>query len=147
MDVTVGEVESAFIAERIRTGQNADAAEVIAEALTLLAVRDREREELRATLQVGLDDIEAGRVVAWYPGMLQDIVEEERVRRNRPDSLQSEDDPNRPEIDLERLMSEAEDDIASGNIREWTAERSDAVWRRAQERHRAGEQPASHVIP
>lgn len=59
-----------FVAQRIASGRFRSEEEAVTEGLDLLRRREQKLDALRAELQVGLDDIEAGRV---YPLDIEDI--------------------------------------------------------------------------
>ncbi len=66
----------ATIAAKVASGRYGSGREVLAEALSALDEREeRERKlaELRREIQLGVDDVEAGRMVAMTPGLLQEI--------------------------------------------------------------------------
>ncbi len=77
------EVE-ATIAAKVASGMYGTGAEVIREALLALEERE-EREwklaELRREIQLGIDDVESGRVVAMTVAELQDMKRRGRERR------------------------------------------------------------------
>ena len=64
MDVTLSPKLEALIRDKLQSGQYDSASEVVSEGLKLLEARDRQREarlqELRAQIQVGVDQAEAG---------------------------------------------------------------------------------------
>jgi antitoxin ParD1/3/4 len=66
----------ALIERIITSGQYTDADQVITEALRHLAARDRQREELRAKLQIGLDELDRGEGVEWTPELMEQLSRE-----------------------------------------------------------------------
>ncbi|MBX3069352.1 MAG: type II toxin-antitoxin system ParD family antitoxin [Thermomicrobiales bacterium] len=72
MSVEIDPQLESVIREKVRSGQYIDIDDVVREALDLLQERDR-YEQLRAAVQLGLDDVAAGRVRAWTPERLAEI--------------------------------------------------------------------------
>jgi putative addiction module CopG family antidote len=69
-----------MVTERLRSGRYNSVNEVLGEAL--LRLRNAEREEilceLRAFVQVGVDDLENGRYTTWKIGQMEELAE--RIR-------------------------------------------------------------------
>ncbi len=59
-----------FVAQRVASGRFRSEEDAVTEGLDLLRRREQKLDALRADLQVGLDDIEAGRV---FPLDIEDI--------------------------------------------------------------------------
>ena len=83
MNVSLPRELAAFVEDEVASGDYSTASEVVREALRLLR-REREREQyeqkmaiLRRELQVGMDDIEAGRISTRS---VQDIAREVLAR-------------------------------------------------------------------
>jgi antitoxin ParD1/3/4 len=89
MNITLSPRFEAMIRERIERGDYADAADVVEEALLRMEQEDQAKlERLRAALQLGLDDVEAGRVREYTPEVRAEILANARrkVREgHRPD--------------------------------------------------------------
>jgi antitoxin ParD1/3/4 len=75
----------AMIEEKVTSGRYADASEVVEEALRLLDERDR-FEQLRAELEIGLEQIERGENVPYTPDFMDRLKREaaEHVRLGKP---------------------------------------------------------------
>lgn len=73
----------ARIQQKVADGAFPDAGEVIREAMRLLEHQERQLEELRAKLQVGLDQLDRGQSAAFTPELMSKIRREvaERYRR------------------------------------------------------------------
>lgn len=80
MRISLTPDEESMIQRRVNEGHNRDADDVIHEALRLLDVQQREREELLAALELGEDDIRHRRVVPWTPDLLPRLMQEARER-------------------------------------------------------------------
>ena len=85
MSLTIPPEFSSVIRESIESGRVRSEDEVVAEALRLLQRHEQKLAALRADLQVGLDDIAAGRVMELD---LEDIKRRgrERLERQEPTS-------------------------------------------------------------
>lgn len=70
MNVRVPPEHEAFIQQRVQSGQNDDAPDVVGEALDLLAQTEHDRDALRAALAIGFERIERGETVPWTPDLL-----------------------------------------------------------------------------
>lgn len=68
-----------FIEDRITTGRNTSAADVIREGLMRLAADD-ELAGLREALAIGVGQAERGETVPWRPGLLGQVLDAERDR-------------------------------------------------------------------
>jgi antitoxin ParD1/3/4 len=76
MNVTLSPRFEAMIRDRIEHGDYADAADVVEEALLRMEQEDQAKlERLRAALQLGLDDIENGRVREFTPEVAAELWE------------------------------------------------------------------------
>jgi antitoxin ParD1/3/4 len=82
MNVSLTNELAKFVADEIQEGEYASASEVVRDGLRRLlrdkAIRAEKLAILRQAVQVGLDDVEAGRI---YAGTINDIGEEERGER------------------------------------------------------------------
>ena len=76
MNIPVPAEHETFIQQRVESGQNRDAEDVIREALDLLKSAERDRNELRAALAIGLDQIERGETIPWTPDFLPRLLME-----------------------------------------------------------------------
>lgn len=77
MNIAVPAEHETFIQQRVESGQNQDANDVIREALDLLRKKEeRERDALRAAIELGDDDIRNGRVTAWSADFLPRLLRE-----------------------------------------------------------------------
>lgn len=63
----------ALVEQIVATGDFGDADQVIDEALRLLEERHRQLQELRAKLQVGLDQADRGELAEWTPELRQQL--------------------------------------------------------------------------
>jgi antitoxin ParD1/3/4 len=70
----------AVIDRLVASGHYSDADHVITEALNVLEAYERQLDELRAKLQVGLDDIARGAVYEYTPELREHIRESARRR-------------------------------------------------------------------
>jgi antitoxin ParD1/3/4 len=75
MNVLIDGQSERLIRERVDSGRYPDAPAVVREALRLLDERDR-LQELRAELQIGLEQIERGEVVDYTPELLDELARE-----------------------------------------------------------------------
>ena len=73
----------ARIQQKVAAGAFPDADEVIHEAMRLLDAQERRLEELRAKLQIGLDQLDRGEKVLFTPELVEQMRREadERIRR------------------------------------------------------------------
>ena len=73
----------ARIQQRVAEGHFPDAGEVVREAMRLLDEQERQLEELRAKLQVGLDQLDRGEYAVFTPELVEAMRREadERFRR------------------------------------------------------------------
>jgi antitoxin ParD1/3/4 len=77
----------ARIQERVERGDFPDAGEVIREAMRLLDAQESQLEELRAKLQVGLDQLDRGEGIPFTPELVSQMrrdAEERFKRGERP---------------------------------------------------------------
>jgi antitoxin ParD1/3/4 len=61
MTISLSKEQEKVIKQQLATGEFATEGDVLSEALTLLQRRSEAAKKLRAEIQVGLDDLEAGR--------------------------------------------------------------------------------------
>jgi len=77
VQITLSPELEEIVRSRIASGRNRDASEVIREALDLLRKKEeRERDALRAAIELGDDDIRNGRVTAWSADFLPRLLRE-----------------------------------------------------------------------
>ena len=77
MNISVPSEHETFIQQRVESVRNRDASDVIREALDLLSKKEeRERDALRAAIELGDDDIRNGRVTAWSSDFLPRLLRE-----------------------------------------------------------------------
>lgn len=81
MSSIVAPEDEAVIADLMEIGDYVDSTQVIHEALMTYAQQVKHA-RLRALIQEGIDDADAGRVVEWHPGLIDEIREraKEKVR-------------------------------------------------------------------
>lgn len=79
MSSKVAPEDEAVIAELMEIGEYDDSTQVIHEAL-MARLRQVKHDRLRALIQEGLDDAEAGRVVEWTPSLMEEIRERAREK-------------------------------------------------------------------
>lgn len=86
MTVMLSPESEALVRDKIESGRYADAGEVVQDALRLLDERDKRLQELRAELQIGLDQEERGGLVGWTPNFMARLTQEadERSRLGLP---------------------------------------------------------------
>jgi len=73
MNVIVDAHSETLNRQRVDSGRYPDASAVVSAALRMLDEHDRVQ-ELRANLQIGLDQIERGEVVEFTPELLDDLA-------------------------------------------------------------------------
>jgi antitoxin ParD1/3/4 len=73
----------ARIRQKVETGEFPDVGEVVREAMRLLDEQERQLQELRAKLQVGLDQLDRGEGVAYTPELMAKIRQDVRERYRR----------------------------------------------------------------
>jgi antitoxin ParD1/3/4 len=73
----------ARIQERVERGDFPDAGEVIREAMRLLDAQESQLEELRAKLQVGLDQLDRGEGIPFTPELVSQMRRDAEVRFKR----------------------------------------------------------------
>jgi Arc/MetJ-type ribon-helix-helix transcriptional regulator len=85
MSSKVAPEDEAVIAELMEIGEYDDSTQVIHEAL-MARLQQVKHDRLRELIQEGLDDAEAGRVVAWTPSLMEEIREraKEKARSGAP---------------------------------------------------------------
>jgi putative addiction module CopG family antidote len=73
----------ARIQQKVADGAFPDAAEVVREAMRLLDWQERQYDELRAKLQIGLDQLDRGEYAVFTPELVEEMRREadERFRR------------------------------------------------------------------
>ena len=80
--ITLTSEMNGMIQHAIEDGRYASTSELVREALRTWEIRDKvmqaELEALRAEIKLGMDDVEAGRVVDFDP---EDIIKRGRARR------------------------------------------------------------------
>lgn len=89
MNVSLTPELEQLVTEKVKSGLYTSASEVIREALRLLRERDEVRQvklqELRREIQLGMDDLEAGRATTYnddtLPSLVEKIQQEGRKRR------------------------------------------------------------------
>ncbi|HEY7030799.1 MAG TPA: type II toxin-antitoxin system ParD family antitoxin [Thermomicrobiales bacterium] len=79
MNVTLTPEAEALVRRQIEAGRFQTADEVIEEALGVLDERER-MEQLRAKLQVGIDQADRGELVDWTPELREQIRQSARRR-------------------------------------------------------------------
>ena len=77
----------AHIRQKVERGEFPDAGEVVREAMRLLDEEERQLKELRAKLQVGLDQLDRGESAPFTPELV------ERMRRNAEDRFRRGERP------------------------------------------------------
>jgi antitoxin ParD1/3/4 len=75
MNVSLTPRLEAMIREKVESGLYNNSSEVVREALRLMERRDREQ-QLRAALNVGLDDLARGDIVPWTPEFMEQLNRE-----------------------------------------------------------------------
>ena len=85
---------AASIQQKVESGHFPDAAEVVREAMRLLDEEERRLDELRAKLQVGLDQLDRGEGDEWTPEL------RERLRREALEMHRRGEQPD-PDICLQ----------------------------------------------
>jgi antitoxin ParD1/3/4 len=80
----------ARIQQRVAEGHFPDAGEVVREAMRLLDEQERQLEELRAKLQIGLDQLDRGEYAVFTPELVEEMRREaderfQRGARPKPD--------------------------------------------------------------
>jgi antitoxin ParD1/3/4 len=73
----------ARIRRKVETGEFPDPGEVVREAMRLLDEQERQLQELRAKLQVGLDQLDRGEGVAYTPELMAKIRRDVAERYGR----------------------------------------------------------------
>ena len=81
----------ARIQQKVAEGYFPDADEVIREAMRLLDAQERQLDELRAKLQIGLDQLDRGESVPFTPELI------ERIRRNADERFRRGERP-KPDV-------------------------------------------------
>ncbi|NJK44643.1 MAG: type II toxin-antitoxin system ParD family antitoxin [Pleurocapsa sp. SU_196_0] len=85
MNVSLTPELEAWVESRVQSGLYQSASEVIREALRLLhktqMSSEQQLETLRAALQRGLEDVEAGRLREDHPQLLETVRQKVRSRR------------------------------------------------------------------
>jgi antitoxin ParD1/3/4 len=80
VNIYLGDHFEKFIRDQVATGRYANASEVVREALRKMEENENKLVKLRAALQLGMDDLEAGQVTDWTPELMQTIVQEARMQ-------------------------------------------------------------------
>jgi antitoxin ParD1/3/4 len=83
MTIQLPDDVEARIRQKVERGEFPDAGEVVREAMRLLDEQERQFEDLRAKLQVGLDQLDRGEGVPYTPELMAKIRRDvaERYRR------------------------------------------------------------------
>jgi antitoxin ParD1/3/4 len=66
----------AGIRQRVESGEYADESEVLREALRMLNVRERRVQEIRASIEEGLAELERGEGIELTPEVMEEISRE-----------------------------------------------------------------------
>ncbi|MCD6032611.1 MAG: Bacterial antitoxin of ParD toxin-antitoxin type system [Thermomicrobiales bacterium] len=66
----------ADIRQRVESGEYADESEVLREALRMLNVRERRVQEIRASIEEGLAELERGEGIELTPEVMEEISRE-----------------------------------------------------------------------
>ncbi len=85
MNIYLGEHFEQFIRDQIATGRYANASEVVREALLQYEDNETRLANLRAAIQVGMDELKAGRAIPWTPELMESIIQEAHVRAGLAD--------------------------------------------------------------
>jgi antitoxin ParD1/3/4 len=88
MSTQLSPQQQSIIDHLVTSGAYADASEAIDWAIHLLELHDRQLRELRATLQVGLEQAERGELIPYTPEFMDELireVEEAYQRGETPD--------------------------------------------------------------
>lgn len=80
MNVSLTRELEKYVAARVKSGMFGSASEVVREALRLLRERDARIEYLRREIDIGLEDLKAGRMVEIDDKMAERIKAEGRRR-------------------------------------------------------------------
>jgi antitoxin ParD1/3/4 len=80
MNVQLDKETEAFIARKVRDGDFRDASEAIEAAVRLMAEQDQRISELRAALQIGIDQLDRGERVKVGPNFLEDVMARARAK-------------------------------------------------------------------
>jgi antitoxin ParD1/3/4 len=88
MSVTLDPQIEARIRTLIETGRYPDANTVVNDALRVLESRDRQIDELRAKIQIGIDEADRGELDEWTPELrarIRQSAHEVALRGETPD--------------------------------------------------------------
>lgn len=90
-EIHLSDDDKAFIEEQVKDGRYKDADEVVAAGLRLLGSEEGEIQELRRLIQQGIDDVDAGRVMAFNSAeeMTTHILQMAEERKNAATSAQN----------------------------------------------------------
>ncbi|MFI5384525.1 MAG: type II toxin-antitoxin system ParD family antitoxin [Fimbriimonadales bacterium] len=80
MNVSITDEIESFVAEKVAAGQYNNASEVVRAALRMMREEDLYLAWLRKEVQIGLDDIDAGRVQPFTKELVKEINAEGRRR-------------------------------------------------------------------
>ena len=80
MNVSITEEIGNFVVEKVSSGQYNNASEVVRAALRMMREEDLYLAWLRKEVQIGVDDVDAGRVSPFSKDLLKEIKAEGRRR-------------------------------------------------------------------
>ena len=113
------------IIERIvATGQYTDADQVITEALQQMDARERQQQELRTKLQIGIDELDRGEGVEWTPELMERLSREADEMFRRGEKAQSRCLPVGCASTLPRARRTISEASASYSLEQWGDERA-----------------------
>jgi antitoxin ParD1/3/4 len=84
MNVSLPDDLGDFVAEQLKEGGYNNQSEVVREGLRLLRIRSEKVRRLRADLDLGIADLEAGRTKPLTDELLLDIADRGRKRKTAP---------------------------------------------------------------
>jgi antitoxin ParD1/3/4 len=92
MQVKLDKKAEEFIARKVQEGVFRDAGEAISEAVHRMAEEEAQMRELRAALQIGIDQLDRGEYVTVGPNFLEEVMERARAKvaggeKPKPDVL------------------------------------------------------------
>ncbi|MBX3070430.1 MAG: type II toxin-antitoxin system ParD family antitoxin [Thermomicrobiales bacterium] len=76
MAVTLTPQIEEIIRKKLEAGQDSNASELVGEAVRQLDARERQIEQLRAALQVGIDQLDRGEGILWTSTTMAEIMRE-----------------------------------------------------------------------
>jgi len=80
MSITIPVDLESTVHKMVESGRFSDPEAVLREAVRLLEASERQRDELRAKLQIGIDQANRGELIEWTPELRQQIRESARRR-------------------------------------------------------------------